>query len=353
MTITQRAAISTTICATMFLLSGRAIDAAEPGPVQPLFAGHETLDIRIEAPLTTLVDERPDEEYLPARLSYEHAPGSTRTFDIKLRSRGKYRRQRRVCAFPPIRLNLPTGELDGSLFEGQDKLKLVTHCQTGRSRFEQLVLREYLVYRILQVLTDSSFGVRLMQITYVDTEGGESITRYGFVLEDADDIGARIGYEAVKSDGLSYAVLDPAYTNLVNVFQFLVGNTDFTLIRGPAGEDGFHNSVPFIDGEMIRPIPYDFDFAGLVNAPYAKPNPQFKIRSVRTRLYRGRCSNNVLLDATLGLVNDKKTEIYALVDELRDLDDRNRSQVTDYLDSFFELIADEDQVERKLVRGCA
>jgi hypothetical protein len=326
----------------------------QPTHAQALFTDNSILQVRIEAPLETLYRERPDDEYLDGSLSYTEADGRIQRFDVRLQTRGRFRRQRSTCPFPPVRLNFKTGDLVGSLLEGQDKLKLVTHCNTRRDKFEQLVMREYLAYRILNSLTDKSFRTRLLHITYVDTENdNESITRYGFVIEDDDDVGRRIGMESLKIAKLNYSDVDQAYTNLVTVFQYLIGNTDYSLIRGPADDDCCHNAVPFSDGSLVWPVPYDFDFSGLVDAPYADPAPQFKIRSVRTRVYRGRCSNNDILDETLATFRAKKNEIYGLVTALPDLDDRNRREVTQYLDSFFRVAEDEKRIEREFVRECS
>jgi len=193
-----------------------------------------------------------------------------------------------------------------------------------------------------------------MRITWIDTEGeNDPLEKYGFVIEDDDNVGDRIGMEEVSSSGLNYSDLDPAHTNLISLFQFMIGNTDYSLIRGPADDDCCHNAVPYTDGTIMRSIPYDLDFSGLVNAPYAEPNPQFRIRNVRTRVYRGRCANNGYLPATIQLFQDKKAEIYALIGELTALDDRNRDQVTAYFDDFYALISDPSEVEKELVRECS
>ncbi len=342
--------ISTGITTLVFLAGSMAFGAAPP---RPLFASHSIIEARIEAPLSTLTRDRPEEEYLEGTFSYRQSDGTDRRFSLELRTRGRYRRQKSTCSFPPVRLNFRTSELVGSEFEGQDKLKLVTHCQNRREQFEQLVLREYLAYRILQTLTDLSFRTRLLRITWQDIDGGEPLIRYGFVIEDDDDIGERLGMEKVKTSGLNYSDLEARQTNLVNVFEYLIGNTDFSLIRGPADDDCCHNAVPFSDGSTIRPVPYDFDFSGLVDAPYAEPNPQFKIRDVRTRLYRGRCSNNGILADTFAYINGKRAEIYALVDELDGLDRKNRLQVTRYLDLFFDDIGNPKTVERRFIKECS
>lgn len=327
--------------------------ARDAGPPTPLFADHAVIEVRIEAPLQTLVKERSDEEYLDGTFSFPDTDGMVKAVDLKLRTRGRYRLQKRTCPFPPVRLNFPKSQVEGTLFDGQDKLKLVTHCHSARESYEQQVLREYLAYRILQTLTDKSFGVRLMRITWADTEGDEPIVRWGFVIEDDDDIGERIGMERFSSTGLGYDMLDQRHTAIIALFEYMIGNTDFSLIRGPADDDCCHNAVPFRVGEeMIYSIPYDFDFSGLVDAPYAEPNPQFKIRDVKTRVYRGRCADNTILPEVLGYMAGKQPEIHAIVDGLTGLDDKNRREVTKYIDDFFDIAGDPRKIEKELVRKC-
>lgn len=350
----KRPTVSLTIAFTVLFLSFQEISSAQDDDsVQPLFESHEVLQVRIEAPLETLTNDRPEDEYLDGLFFYTKTDGSEHSLDLKLQTRGRFRRQKSTCSFPPVRLNFRKGQVEDTLFENQDKLKLVTHCQTKRDRYEQLVLREYLGYRAMMALTDHSFRARLLQITWIDTEGeNDPIERYGFIIEDDDNIGARIGMEKVSSTGLSYDQLDSRHTNLVNLFQFMIGNTDFSLIRGPADDDCCHNSTPFTDGTIMRSLPYDLDFSGLVNAPYAEPNPQFRIRSVRTRVYQGRCADNDVLPANIQLLQDRKAEIYGVIDELAGLDNRNRSEVTEYLDDFYAIISNPAEIENELVREC-
>ncbi|MGI9203475.1 MAG: hypothetical protein ACR2Q3_05675 [Woeseiaceae bacterium] len=320
---------------------------------QGLFDSHETLQVTIEGPLTTLQKERSDEDYLDGQFSYTDEVGEVQSFDLKIRARGRYRRQKKTCSFPPVRLNFRTGQVEGSLLDGQDKLKLVTHCKS-RDSHQQYVLREYLAYRILQTLTEKSFSARLLKITYVDSESDKDpINKYGFVIEDADDIGKRISLKEMDVKALSYNDLDAGFTNLINIYQYLIGNTDFSLIRGPDDDNCCHNSVPFSAGGEITSIPYDLDFSGLVNAPYAEPHPRFKLRSVLVRKYRGQCSNNERLPETLSFIQSKRAEIYGLVDDLADLDKRSRKQVIGYLDSFFKDVSDEKTVQKKLIKGCS
>jgi hypothetical protein len=344
----------------VFVSMSPRVDAREDSPggdsgLAPLFADHSPLMVTIEAPLLTLMEERPDKDYLEGKISFTTDDGTEQTLDLKLRSRGNFRRQEDICNFPPVRLNFRKKQVVDTVFDGQDKLKLVTHCQRNRPSYEQYVLREYLAYRILQLMTDKSFGVRLMQINWIDTDGfSKPRTKFGFVLEEKDDVADRVGMKTMKIGNVIHAALDRRQENLVNVFQYLIGNTDFSLINGPEYKHCCHNSLLLsgTDSPPFTPLPYDFDFAGLVHATYAGTNPNFGLRTVRERLYRGQCSNNELLPDTFQQFLDKKGAIYALVDELHMFSAESRKSVIRYLDAFYEDITQQKTIDLKFIRRC-
>ncbi len=346
----------TIISLPLFLLCGATASAQYAEGLetdQPLFATHDVLTARIEAPLSTLTKKRSDEEYLDGMFYFVDTNGEEQALDLKIRTRGKFRLQKSTCRFPPIRLNFKKGQVKETEFAGQDKLKLVSHCQS-RSSYEQLVLREYLAYRLYQVLTDQGFGARLLRISYVDTEKDkEPLVRYGFIIEDEDNMGQRLGLSRAMIRRIKVAELDPKQANLVAVYLYMIGNTDYSLILGPPDDECCHNAMLYSAGSApYTPIPYDFDFSGIVDAPYAEPSPQLKIRNVKTRLYRGRCVNNGLLDGTLAYFLEKEAELYSLINELEGLDDKNRKEVTKYMDGFFKDIKDPKIIERKFIKKC-
>ena len=320
-----------------------------------LFANDSLLQVTIEAPMTTLMRDRPRDGYLDGTFRFTGDDGTEQILDLKIRTRGKYRWKKTHCDFAPIRLNFRKTQVVDTEFDGQDKLKLVTHCQNKKSYYEQLVLREFLAYRFLNVLTDKSFGVRLLRINYVDTEGAEPITKFGFVIEDDDAVAARNGMYSIKTGNLSDDNLDPVQQNLVNVFQYMIGNTEFSQFRAEPDEYCCHNidlmsaakDVPY------TPLAYDFDFSGIVNAPYAAPNPRFKHEDVRHRLFLGQCKNNELLPGTFQQFVDKKAAIYSIVDELEWLSSRSRRDVTRYLDGFYDDISRPKSVEAKFIKKCS
>jgi hypothetical protein len=342
----------TAASAALFLIVSAAI-AQEPRLPDPLFQSTEILDVRIVAPLTTLLADRPYDEELPATLQYEDSAGQAVKFDIKIRTRGHFRRRKDVCRFPPIRLNFKTSETKGTLFHKQDKVKLVTHCQSF-SKYGQVILGEYTAYRILNVMTDASFRVRLLRIAYVDSEGKKQAgISHGFIIEHRDRLAKRLGKDYLDLPGTTIKSLDPAYTNLVSVYHYLIGNTDFSPIKGVEGRACCHNHVLFgNDGEPLWSVPYDFDQAGLVNAPHANPNARFNLRNVKQRLYRGRCIHNDLLAGSIANYNDKREELMAVVHEVEDATDGSMKTMAKYVDKFYDTINSERRVKSKLVKKC-
>ena len=320
----------------------------------PLFDADTALKISLKGALTTLMRERPEKEQLPFVLTVQDSDSSSTTLDVKLRTRGNYRRDPSTCPFAPIRLNLKKKQVKGTIFEGQDKLKLVTHCSDRGGKYKAAVQREYLAYRIFNMLTDISFRVRLLEITYVDTDANNrEMTRFGFVLEDSDDLAGRIDRDELKIPETTIADLDPGYTNLVSVFQYLIANTDFSPIAAPPGEDCCHNTVLMGKaGELAYAVPYDFDISGFVNAPYATPNPRFKLRTVKQRLYRGRCVNNAELQATVENFQAQQSAIRSMIESHPYLDSYARRETLGFVDAFYRIIGDAKTLNRDLVSRC-
>ncbi len=321
---------------------------------QPLFADHSILNITIEAPLTTLMTERPDKDYLAAKLTYAGPDDATVELDLKIRTRGNYRRDPEHCDFAPIRLNFRKNQVADTLFDGQDKLKLVTHCRTHAVGFSQHVLREYLAYRFFAELTPVSYSVRLFEITYVDSESGTTITKPGFVIEDDEDVAARNDLQVVDIRRIGYDELDPERQNLVHLFEYMIGNTEYSFVNPEPDKSCCHNAdlLSATGGAPYLPLPFDFDFAGMVNTPYAQPNPRYPIDDVRRRFYKGLCENNDLLPATVQRFLEEHGDFITIVDRLEPLSRRSRISVRNYLNGFLDRVSEEKARERYLVRRC-
>lgn len=313
-------------------------------PPSPLFHDHTPLTLRLEGDFKTLFKDRGEKRTEhPARLRYATATDSGK-IDVKLRTRGIFRLK--TCAFPPIRIDLPKHKVDATAFAGQDKLKLATHCMSARS-YENQLLREYAMYRAFNALTDSSFRVRLAHVTYIDSARTDTVIRYGFLIEPDAELARRLGGQLDEANNVHDLLTDPAYMTLVAMFEYFIGNTDWSVW-------GRHNIVLVKKTEppLMLAIPYDFDFSGAVNAPYATPPPQVPIRTVRERYYRGYCQPDSVLTAVLARFRAAKDSIYAVVRAVPDLPEGDMKSLLGYFNDFYAAIDNRGLVQREFVRGC-
>jgi len=340
---------STAVAALSFLLSlvlcGSSSAQTSPAAEPPLFQTADPLVLQLKTNLRALFRDRGVNrvEY-PATLGFSSS-GDTGSVKVALRTRGIFRLKR--CSFPPIRINLPARKVEHTPFAGQDKLKLVTHCHGDRAS-ERNLLKEYALYRAFNALTDSSFRVRLAHITYVDTARADTVIRYGFLIESDEALARRLGTAVLVADKVPDFVTDTSYMTLVAVFQYLIGNTDWSVW-------GRHNIALLRDtaaSHRLLAVPYDFDFSGAVGAPYAVPPEQLPIKSVRERLYRGYCQPDTVLSPVLARFRAAKDSIYASVRAVPGLPERDIRGVLDYFDDFFHAIDDRGTVQREFVRRC-
>lgn len=321
----------------------------------PLFSSADTLHVQIEGPLTTLIRKRSNTDYYGGKFRYREADGSERELSLKFRTRGNYRRRRDTCRFPPVRLNFAKKEVVGTEFEGQNILKLVTHCRPRSNIYEQFAVKEYLAYKILELHTPYSFRTRLMKISWIDTDKDNKVDeRYGFVIEHKNEVAARLGGEVAEVTSTSYDVLNPEQASIASVFQYMIGNTDFSMIKGTPDDGCCHNGILVNTNDVGQvSIPYDFDFSGLVNAPYAEPNPRFKISKVTTRLYRGNCRFTDQVDASVALFLDERDAVMRLIDEQDGLTNSTRSRAAAFIERFYQDISNPRRVQTKFVKGCS
>ena len=251
----------------------------------------------------------------------------------------------KTCEFPPLRLNFSGETSKGSIFHKLDKPKLVSYCQDNDG-YEQYILQEFQLYRIYQLLTPVSHKARLLKLTYADSGSGKvRARRYGFVIEEPKAIAARLGGKMLEQKGAVAGDLDPDQNALLGVFQYMIGNTDFSVA-------GLHNVELFFtaDGDVL-PIAYDFDFAGAVNARYAVPDEKLSLPNVRQRLFRGYCNDADSYAKVFALFKEKKPEIYALYsDEIGKLMDQGTVKETlRYFDEFYETINDPRSARRSII----
>jgi hypothetical protein len=311
-----------------------------------LFDSNELIKISLRFDITQFKKKRSDEEYLDAILTYY--PGEKDSINklIKVRSRGEFRRT--YCDFPPLMLNFKTEDSIKGEFSRINKLKMVTQCIAGN---EESLLKEYLVYKLYNVLTENSFRVRLLRVNYINTSNyKKSTSEYAFVIEPVDFLASRLKAVEVKTTNLTQKKIRPEIMDRMAIFNYMIGNTDWSV---PIQ----HNVVILSQGYSERPdlgliVPYDFDFSGLVYTSYSSPFKDLKIKSVRERLYLGICRSEEVYINALREFSDLKEEFYRVINEFPYLKENSKKDMISYLNGFFNGIGKRNTVADRMLYDC-
>jgi hypothetical protein len=236
----------------------------------------------------------------------------------------------------------------------------VTHCQDDRDEYEQYVLLEYLIYRVYNTLTPLSFRVRLARITYEDSEGDrDTVTRYGFLIEHEEAVAERTGWTSIVAPLVPPDVIDPEDLALIGVFQYMIGNPDWSAFQaGPGNSECCHNTKPM--GTPVGPVfsvPYDFDLSGLLNTRYANRLysgnlEKLGLRNVRQRRFRGLCRSAAFWPAIFTSFIEGRTEIEQLFRGQEGLEPDVLEEALEYIGDFYDVIDDEGRVRREFERHC-
>lgn len=312
-----------------------------------IFDSEEVLKITIESDFKNLVKRKYKDEEQPALFKFYYHDTLVINRHIKIKPRGNMRKG--SCFFPPLKLNFLKSEVVVKEMKEFDKMKMVLDCKRG-TIYEQYLLSEYYVYKMQNILTEYSYRVRLIQVTYVDTSDKyKTATRYAFLIEPKDQLGDRLNALPIDNKNVRDQLTDiPTLANAY-LFQFLIGNTDWSI-------PGRHNLqlIKSKDPMLPKPyvIPYDFDYAGIVNANYAIPDENLGINSVTERVYRGVCISEADIRKVAKHYIDKKEQIYQLYQNTNLLDKNNARFTIDYLDSFYSIIESENSLQRYILDAC-
>lgn len=316
------------------LAAGSPALAAAPGP---LFASDQPVRITIQAPLKQLIGDRGFTGRVAGSVTDPSGAKHPATFAL----RGITRRTAEICDFPPLRIDFTSAPPPSSLFGGQNKLKLVTHCKSAPS-FQQNVLLEYAAYRMYNQLTERSMRVRLANIDYLDADGRPLVSRIGFFLEGLRDVARRNDTAEVRAGPrIPLAWLSAPDAARYALFQQMIANHDWSMRAGPPGDKCCHNAELIGTGAPggVIPIPYDFDFSGLVDASYATPPEQIGIDSVRKRKYRGYCAHSMQVTAAAAEFGRRRSAMLGALAATPGIEPRTSERAARYLDSFFAQIA--------------
>lgn len=286
--------------------------------------------ITLTADFDNLFDHRREEIKENGTLQLVDPAGNEQAFPLEMELRGRYRRMN--CDFPPLRLKFDRDILSANQLDPEfNKYKLVTHCLNDRWEGNENLLQEYLTYELFRTLTPQSFRVQLLEITYHDTkEIQKDFVRYGLLIEDTDEMTARLGGTELEMVGLGLADVNPSSESLVAMFQYMIGNYDWDLkmLRNVKLVQTATSNLPVL-------VPYDFDYTGLVDASYARPISSAGMKSLTDRIYRGENTNPVVLRETIALFKAKQATLLEQINSFALLDRRVRKEMAEYLNAFF------------------
>jgi hypothetical protein len=335
------------------MIAAAALALALPAAAQaedPLFASSDPIQLTMKAPFSTLFRHRESNDAVAGIL----IDPSGQSLPITLKLRGITRRTSEVCDFPPVRVEFTAPPPAASVFAGQKRLKLVTHCRNSSS-FQQNVLLEYGAYRMYNVLTPHSFRVRLATIAYQDDSGRPMVSRVGYFIEELKDVAKRnnmpVTHAPPRIDMTNLVAADAARYAM---FQHLISNHDWSMRAGPPGSDCCHNAelIGPLGTATVVPIPYDFDFSGLVNAPYASPPEELHLNSVRERQYRGYCRHNAEALAAARQFREMRPQMMAALSSVPGLDPGTARRAISYLDGFYAADASDADAQAKILNRC-
>jgi hypothetical protein len=265
---------------------------------------------------------------------------------VKLGSRGHLRLSPNTCDFVPIKVDFQSDQIAGTIFEGQSSLKLGTHCRTEQES-DQYVMREYLTYRLANLVTPSSFRARLARATYIDAKSQKPLsTHSALFLEHENDVARRMGGREVPRPNMAFKDFDQETLTTSMLIEYMLGNTDYSIWA-------LHNVV-IVQDKMRKfyPIPYDFDLTGMVHPPYLAPDPRLRMRSATERVYRGPCRTVEEFDKAAEPFRARKADMIAAIEAVKDLKGGHKSEMKDYLESFFKSIETPESIKKTFVDGC-
>ena len=297
--------------------------------------------LRIETNWKKLVWNKRKEEYIAGKMQFEAEEEAALNFNIRLRARGNMRKE--VCHYPPLKIKMKKKALTQMGFSKLNDLKMVVQCGKG-ARGENYLFREYLLYKLHNILSDYTYAIQLVKIEMIQ-EDKEPNTLYGFLIEDEDDFAYRYRGRVVVNGKVNKNLIQRDALIHLCFFQYMILNNDWSM-------DNKHN-IEFLlpkDSSKIIPVPYDFDYAGLVGTSYAIPDPKMPIESVQEPYFRGRGFSKEEVEAMALHFLSKREEIISYTENYEWLEDKERKKITKWLNQFFDLLENEKKRNREFSR---
>lgn len=312
-------------------LAGEGQKAAQSKSIFEHLTRTEAAKLTLEADLTTIIENRKKDQYYPATLTTDDG----KSFRVEIKPRGKYRRK--IAEIPPLKVKFKKKELTAAGFDTLNEVKLVLPSYDNNTG-DELIIKECLAYRMFEHLTSASVRARLVRLTIRDMHVENSRKMYAILLEDEEETVARMNGVLVEEYGVPADSLIMNQAALVAVFEYMIGNTDWDI--------SMLRNVRLIRSQesgKILVVPYDFDFSGLVSAPYASPSSDSGLKTVRDRFMMANGIKTDYMKRALKTMRSAKDDLYGIC-RSKHLARPASDAMVDYLDSFFQQIEEKDEV---------
>jgi len=331
----------------LIAVQGFAILAvAQKSDIPPLFQDGKPLTARLNYAMSKVKDSKDDTTYFSSVLAYKNEKDGWDSLAIQLRARGEFRRKH--CFFPPLRLKIKKNDAKETLFAGNKSLKLVVPCMYAKNSHD-LIMKEYLCYQIYKAVTPYSFNTRLVDITLANMSGKQTKTYpvLAFFIEDDDLMAKRLNGKVIDSINLRPYQFHDTSAIRHDFFEYMIANTDWSATF-------FHNiKIIQTAPKKYIAVPYDFDMAGLVNAPYSVADESLNLMSVRERLYRGFCRNDGLTEFMRAEYIRLEPKIVEVINRFESsLDPKEFAGIKKYMDEFFTILKDDKKFKQGIIQKC-
>ena len=321
-------------------------------PHDPLFNSDEPLTITLKGPFKTLDKQRDKSaEYEVGSLSYE-GPDGPINIETRYKPRGNFRLEKENCSHAQLWLNLKKKQTKKTVFANQNKLKLVVQCRDS-NRYQSYLRKEYQAYRMLNLMTEASYRVRWVTVTYQDLQAKNLRTQSAFLIEHKNRVADRLNLNPVDEQRINRTELDPVHATRAAMFNYFIGNADFSIVAATEGSCCHNAKLLRADDESpYVPVIYDFDSSGYVDAPYAITPAKLELRNVRQRIYRGFCTDPEVLDGILDEFRNKRESLLAVAAATDQVGKRSARKGVSYLKDFYSVIENPKRLKKKIIEVC-
>lgn len=302
-------------------------------------------DLHIALNWRTLEKQKKEKAYHTCQTKILIQGRDTLHLPARIKTRGNMRLS--ICAYPPLKLKFDKADLARCHLSDLNEMDIVHPCHDGET-YDQFLLREYMAYKIWEIVSPYHFKTQLVRLHYHNEDGSAAHeSSYAILVENAEEVADRLGARRNKTPVISHNAIDRLPMLHVALFQFMIGNTDWHITSR-------HNLEFFgVPGHsLLVTVPYDFDYSGLVSAPYAAPHLSLDLPSVSIRYYQGWCYEEEEVARVLQVYHDNKERILALPSMIPGLDERSVKHTTDYLNDFYDIIENPHKLKHQIIRHC-